>query len=163
MEHGSPAIRYRLATEVFPGTLTPEALLTLRAEVEDQAAVKQIVRKHKETGVWGGNLLGVSPNKATGVKDSPANANAHEAQAECAERQVDRFRNWCDRSSIDRKIVERSTSPILSRVRRLEIQVSSAFRGCGCGFGVCYPSCGRPCRTYAGICTIQTCTPSPLN
>ena len=69
MEHGSPAIRYRLATEVLPGILAPEALQSLRAEVDDQAQVKQISKKQKETGVWGGNLLGVSPNKATGVKD----------------------------------------------------------------------------------------------
>jgi hypothetical protein len=69
MTHGSPAIRYRLATEVFPGLLEPEALLALRLEVDEQSQVKQIARKQKETGVWGGNLLGVTPNKATGVKD----------------------------------------------------------------------------------------------
>jgi hypothetical protein len=69
MAHGSPAVRYRLATEVLPGILEPDALLALRAEVEEQSLVKQIARKQKETGVWGGNLLGVSPNKATGVKD----------------------------------------------------------------------------------------------
>jgi hypothetical protein len=69
MTHGSPAIRFRLATEVFPGLLEPDALQSLRLELEEQPQVKQIARKQKETGVWGGNLLGVTPNKATGVKD----------------------------------------------------------------------------------------------
>jgi hypothetical protein len=69
MEHGCPAIRYRLATEVLPGILEPQALQALRVEVDEQPLVKQVSRKQKETGVWGGNLLGVSPNKATGVKD----------------------------------------------------------------------------------------------
>ena len=67
--NAGPAIRYRLATDVFPGTLTPEQLAALRTEIEGLAAVRQVVKKQKDTGVWGGNLLGVAPNKTAGIKD----------------------------------------------------------------------------------------------
>lgn len=69
MEKACPSIRYRLATDVFPGILSPAELDALRIEIENGPAVKLIVKKQKDTGVWGGNLLGVSPNKTTGVKD----------------------------------------------------------------------------------------------
>ena len=68
MLHGCPAIRYRTLTELFPGSYPGEAE-AIRAGIETYAPGRQIVRKQKETGVWGGNLLGVSPNKATGIKD----------------------------------------------------------------------------------------------
>ena len=69
MEHACPSIRYRVATDVMPGILSPVELEELRLQIELQPAVKQIVKKQKDTGVWGGNFLGVSPNKTTGVKD----------------------------------------------------------------------------------------------
>ena len=69
MAHAGPSIRYRLATEVFPDLLSPSELDALRLEIENQPAVRHIVKKQKESGVWGGNLLGVTPNKTTGVKD----------------------------------------------------------------------------------------------
>ncbi len=69
MEHACPSIRFRIATDVFPGLLSPAELAELHVAIEQQGAVKQIVKKQKDNGVWGGNLLGVSPNKTTGVKD----------------------------------------------------------------------------------------------
>jgi len=69
MEHGSASIRLRLATEVFPGLLGDHEVAALRAEVDALPVVRQIVKKQKDTGVWGGNLLGVSANKTTGIKD----------------------------------------------------------------------------------------------
>jgi len=69
MAHAGPSIRLRVATEIFPGLLSLEQLEALRSEVENQPAVRQIAKKQKDTGVWGGNILGVAPNKATGVKD----------------------------------------------------------------------------------------------
>ncbi len=69
MLHAGPSVRLRLATEVFPGLVPEPDLAGLRVEVENLPAVRQIVKKQKESGVWGGNLLGVSPNKTTGVKD----------------------------------------------------------------------------------------------
>jgi len=69
MRHGGPSIRLRLATEVFPGLVSDADVAGLRAEIANLQAVRQIVKKQKDTGVWGGNLLGVAPNKTTGVKD----------------------------------------------------------------------------------------------
>lgn len=68
MQHGCPAIRYRTLTELFPGSYPAEAE-AIRPELEAFGPGRQIVKKQKDTGVWGGNLLGVSPNKATGIKD----------------------------------------------------------------------------------------------
>lgn len=42
---------------------------SLRAELDNVASARQIAKKQKDSGIWGGNLLGVSPNKATGIKD----------------------------------------------------------------------------------------------
>lgn len=69
MANAGQSIRYRLATEVFPGLMGPAELEAVRLEIENQPAVKQLIKKQKETGVWGGNLLGVAPNKASGIKD----------------------------------------------------------------------------------------------
>jgi hypothetical protein len=69
MAHSCPAIRYRVATEIFPDLLSPAELETVRAEIELYPGLRQVIRKQKDTGVWGGNLLGVSPNKTQGIKD----------------------------------------------------------------------------------------------
>lgn len=63
------AIRLRLATDVFPGLLGPDQLDALRGELENSPAVRPILRKQKDTGVWGGNLLGVTANKTFGIRD----------------------------------------------------------------------------------------------
>jgi hypothetical protein len=68
MLHACPAIRFRTLTELFPGAYPTEAE-ALRGELEAYGPARQIVKKQKDTGVWGGNLLGVSPNKAAGIKD----------------------------------------------------------------------------------------------
>lgn len=68
MLHGCPAIRFRTLTELFPGSYPTEAE-AIRAELEAYGPARHVVRKQKDTGVWGGNLLGVAPNKAAGVKD----------------------------------------------------------------------------------------------
>jgi hypothetical protein len=69
MGNACPSIRYRLASEVFPGRWDPAQTEALRLEVETQSNVRQIAKKQKDTGVWGGNILGVSPNKTAGIKD----------------------------------------------------------------------------------------------
>lgn len=68
MLHGCPAVRYRTLTELFPGSYPAEAE-AIRGELENYAPGRQIVRKQKDSGVWGANLLGVSPNKSAGIKD----------------------------------------------------------------------------------------------
>jgi hypothetical protein len=69
LAHAGPSIKYRVATQVFPGALSQPELDALRTQIEESPAVRQIVRKQKASGAWGNNLLGVSPNKAAGIKD----------------------------------------------------------------------------------------------
>ncbi len=69
MDNACQSIRYRLATEIFPSLLAPPELEGIRLELESQGAAKQIIKKQKDTGVWGGNLLGIAPNKTLGIKD----------------------------------------------------------------------------------------------
>lgn len=69
LANASPSIKYRTATEIFPGALSQAELDGLRAAVEASPAVRQVMKKQKDTGSWGGNLLGVSPNKTAGIKD----------------------------------------------------------------------------------------------
>jgi hypothetical protein len=68
LQHSCPAIRFRTLTEIFPGFDAPMAE-SLRSALEEVPAGRQIVKKQKDSGVWGGNLLGISPNKAAGIKD----------------------------------------------------------------------------------------------
>jgi len=51
------------------GTADPAQLQALRVEIEAYAPARQIAKKQKDTGVWGANLLGVTPNKSAGIKD----------------------------------------------------------------------------------------------
>ena len=51
------------------GNADPEQLQALRPELEAYGPARQIAKKQKDPGVWGGNLLGVTPNKAAGIKD----------------------------------------------------------------------------------------------
>ena len=41
----------------------------MRPELEAYPPARQIAKKQKDTGVWGGNLLGVAANKSAGIKD----------------------------------------------------------------------------------------------
>lgn len=69
LEYGCPAIRYRTLTEIVPGSADPARLEALKPEIDAYPLARQIAKKQKDTGVWGGNLLGVTPNKAAGIKD----------------------------------------------------------------------------------------------
>jgi hypothetical protein len=40
-----------------------------RPQLEAYPPARQVAKKQRDSGVWGGNLLGVTPNKAAGVKD----------------------------------------------------------------------------------------------
>lgn len=68
MLHGCPAIRFRTLTELFPGSYPTESE-AVRGELEAYGPARQIVKKQKDSGVWGANLLGVAPNKPAGIKD----------------------------------------------------------------------------------------------
>jgi len=69
LEFGCPAIRYRTLTEIVPGSADPARLDAMRGEIDAYPPARQVAKKQKDTGVWGGNLLGVAANKAAGIKD----------------------------------------------------------------------------------------------
>jgi hypothetical protein len=70
LAHGGEVIRYRTFAELAPaGTVTPETLETARAALEESKGVQAVEKKQKDSGVWGGNLLGVAVSAAQGIKD----------------------------------------------------------------------------------------------
>ena len=70
-EAASLPIQYRALTEVAPESARdPERVVQLRAEMFQYKDALAIVRKQKETGLWGGNLLAPGPNKAMGWKET---------------------------------------------------------------------------------------------
>lgn len=70
LAHGGEVIRYRTFAELAPqGTTAPETLEAARAAAESSKAAQAVVRKQKEVGTWGGNLLGIAPSAAQGIKD----------------------------------------------------------------------------------------------
>lgn len=70
-EAASPPLQYRALTEVVPETQRdPQRVTALRDEVLRHRAALALVRKQKETGLWGGNLLAPGPVKAMGWKEA---------------------------------------------------------------------------------------------
>jgi hypothetical protein len=69
-EHACAPIRWRTVTEILPaGSATPADLQVLRAEVLQYKRVVATLKKQKDDGVWGANILGLGPAKAQGIKD----------------------------------------------------------------------------------------------
>ena len=63
-------VRYRTFAELAPaGTVVPETLDTARRAAEESKAVQAVLKKQKDNGMWGGNLLGTSPSAAQGIRD----------------------------------------------------------------------------------------------
>jgi hypothetical protein len=52
-----------------PAAADPGWLEALKPTIEAYPPARQVAKKQKDTGAWGGNLLGVSPNKTAGIKD----------------------------------------------------------------------------------------------
>ncbi len=70
LAHGGETIRYRTFAELAPtGTIAAETLAQARAAIEAGKAAQAVIKKQKDTGTWGGNLLGVTPSAAQGIKD----------------------------------------------------------------------------------------------
>jgi hypothetical protein len=70
-EAASLPIQYRTLTEVVPERARdPERVAALRDQVLHYKEALAIVRKQKETGLWGGNLLAPAPSKAMGWKET---------------------------------------------------------------------------------------------
>ena len=60
LEHGDESVRYRTLTELAPaGYASPERIGEARDAVLQSKQVTGILKKQKETGIWGGNLLRV--------------------------------------------------------------------------------------------------------
>lgn len=70
LTHGGEIVRYRTFSELAPpGTTTPETLAAAQDAAESSKGVQTILKKQKDTGVWGGNLLGLSVSASQGIKD----------------------------------------------------------------------------------------------
>jgi hypothetical protein len=70
-EAASLPIQYRALTEVVPeAARDPERVAVLRAQVLQYKEALALVRKQKETGLWGGNLLAPGPSKAMAWKEA---------------------------------------------------------------------------------------------
>ena len=71
LEAASPPIQYRALAEAAPESARdPELLATLRQAVLDYKPAHAIARKQRDTGLWGGNLIGPGPSKAFGWKET---------------------------------------------------------------------------------------------
>ena len=70
-EAASPPLQYRTLVEVVPEpSRDPEQVAALREQVLHYKEALAIVRKQKETGLWGGNLLAPEPSSAMGWKET---------------------------------------------------------------------------------------------
>jgi len=70
LAHGGEVIRYRTHAELAPpGTVASETLEADRAAIESGKAAQGVIKKQKETGVWGGNMLGLAAAPAQGIRD----------------------------------------------------------------------------------------------
>ena len=70
LEHGSESIRLRTRRELaYPGTVAAEAIAADEQAVADSKLVQAVVKKQKDNGIWGGNLLGLAPSTKDAIKD----------------------------------------------------------------------------------------------
>ena len=71
LEHGSESIRLRTRRELAypPVTVSPEALAAEEESVVHSKLAQAVVKKQKDTGVWGGNLLALAPSAKEGIKE----------------------------------------------------------------------------------------------
>jgi hypothetical protein len=70
LRYGSEPIRYRTYRELAPeGYAPPEVVEAAGAAIPSSKAAAAVAKKQKDTGVWGGNLLGLAPSAAQGIKD----------------------------------------------------------------------------------------------
>jgi hypothetical protein len=68
--HGGETIRYRTLRELAPeGYSAAETISEAQAAVPTSKAALAVARKQKDTGIWAGNLLGLAPSAAQGIKD----------------------------------------------------------------------------------------------
>lgn len=70
LEHGSPSIRARVLRDLAPeGFAEPRLVDEATAAVVESRVAREIASKQGDDGVWGGNLLGVTPAARSGIGD----------------------------------------------------------------------------------------------
>jgi hypothetical protein len=70
LQHGNEAIRYRTLSELAPpGHATPEQLTAAQQALVESKVAAAVVKKQKDNGIWGGNLLGLAPSVKEGIKE----------------------------------------------------------------------------------------------
>jgi hypothetical protein len=70
LENAGPSIRYRTYRELAPeGYASPEVSEAAHLGINESKAALAVVKKQKDNGIWGGNLLGLASSAAQGVKD----------------------------------------------------------------------------------------------
>ena len=70
LQNAGASIQYRTLTELAPaGYATPEAQEAAHVAVTESKTAQAVVKKQKDTGTWGGNLMGLAPSAAHGIKD----------------------------------------------------------------------------------------------
>jgi hypothetical protein len=70
LDNAGASIRYRTLTELAPpGYASPETVEAALTAVTESKAALAVVKKQKDAGTWGGNLLGLAPSASQGIKD----------------------------------------------------------------------------------------------
>jgi hypothetical protein len=70
LENAGPSIRYRTYRELAPeGHAPPEVVEAAHQAILESKTALLVVKKQKDNGVWGNNLLGLAVSAAQGVKD----------------------------------------------------------------------------------------------
>ena len=70
LQNAGASIRYRTYRELAPeGYASPEIVQTAQLAITDSKTAVGIVKKQKDNGTWGGNLLGLAASAAQGIKD----------------------------------------------------------------------------------------------
>ena len=71
LQHGSESIKLRSYLELAPpwSGAPPELIESLSQQVADSKVAQAVVKKQKDNGTWGGNLLALAPSAKDGIKD----------------------------------------------------------------------------------------------
>lgn len=70
LENAGASIRYRTYRELAPeGFAAPEVIEAAQLAIGESKTALGVVKKQKDNGIWGGNLLGLATSAAQGVKD----------------------------------------------------------------------------------------------
>ena len=70
LENAGASIRYRALTELAPaGYAPPDTIEAAHHAITESKPAISVVKKQKDNGVWGGNMLGLAPSTVLGIKD----------------------------------------------------------------------------------------------